>query len=147
MFFSPEVVNPQDDADEHRYISALPRFLFIILDELQKGYRPTQPAKKIDMMHFALNCGPNLECRLAAMISEMNAPEENNDITFINLDRHWTRFDGDRIRRVPTIEEMVDRWERARKALPSKLHPALRSVRVSSLLNTPTTGNHVPVDN
>jgi hypothetical protein len=130
-FFSPEVVNPQDDAQEHRYISGLPRFLFMLFDrkswngqELQKDYRPIQPAKKIDMMPFALNWGPNLEYRLAAMISEINAPEENNYITFINLDRHWTRFDGDRIGRVPNTEAIADLWERAGKAIPSKQHPA-----------------------
>jgi hypothetical protein len=118
MFFSPEVVvSPQDDAEEHRYISALPQFLFIIFErtswnghELQKDYRPIQPSKKIDMMPFALNCDPNLEYRLAAMISETNVPEENNYVTFINLYRHWTRFDGDGIRKVPNIEEMADRW-------------------------------------
>jgi hypothetical protein len=44
------------------------------------------------------------------MISEINLPEENNYVTFINLDRHWTRFDGDSIRKVPNIEDMADRW-------------------------------------
>jgi hypothetical protein len=62
------------------------------------------------MMPFALNCGPNQEYRFAAMISEASVPEENNYVTFINLNRHWTRFDNDGIRRVQEIEEMADRW-------------------------------------
>jgi hypothetical protein len=44
------------------------------------------------------------------MISETNIPEKNNYVTFINLDRHWTRFDNDGIRRVRDVEEMADRW-------------------------------------
>jgi hypothetical protein len=51
--------------------------------ELEKDSRPIQPAKKIDMITFALSCGPNQEYRLAAMISETNVPEENNYVTFI----------------------------------------------------------------
>jgi hypothetical protein len=62
------------------------------------------------MMPFVLNCGPNQEYRLAAMISETNVPEENNYVTFINLNRLGTRFDKDGIRRVREIEEMADRW-------------------------------------
>jgi hypothetical protein len=95
--------------------------------DFQKDYRPINPAKKLDMMPFAFNCGRTQEYRLAAMISETNVPHKNNYVTFIKLDGHWTRFGSGGIRRVPDIEEMADRWT----AIPSKQHLALRSIPFS----------------
>jgi hypothetical protein len=115
MFFAPQVVHPQNGAEQQTHLSALPRFLFIILErtswngnDSQKDYRPMQPVKKLDMAPFVLNGPPMLMYRLAAMISERNGPPENSYVTFINLDRHWTRFDNHGIHRVDRIEEMAD---------------------------------------
>jgi hypothetical protein len=107
------VVDPQDDAEEQKHISPLPRFLFIIFERMSwSGQRlSTDPARQEDRYNaFSLNCGPNEEYRLAATISEANIPEENNYVTFINLDGSWQRFDSDGIRRVPYIEQRADRW-------------------------------------
>jgi hypothetical protein len=50
--------------------------------ELEKDYRPIEPAKKIDMMTFALNCGPTQEGPTGGTGQEGNTKQAASCFTF-----------------------------------------------------------------